>query len=429
MAVAGGSIETAINDVRRWINDRNVNPTYTNSDILRCLAHAYDTVSEDVFTVPTDKPFMLFDLPLFEDQREYLLPTGMGHVYELSVLTNTLASTVVEKMVSAIIPCFNQDDVRGPGWTWNPPMLKFDYPPTIDCTIRVTFLPRAIDYLHVGLIADTAIRDTNYSNAFLITESSNITGNYKLQWKGVASANIAAGINAAGLKAILEAVAGITTVAVTGSPGALTVTFTTPVGIQQPFVVSTVPTTGSVTITAVPNATYAVPTETTLVLASSPSIGEFDPRPNAYIAGRLRIIDAGTPATYGAFRWIERDIIEYDPATSTVVLSSPLDFPVWATGTTVKYEILPMADSTMLLASAVEAARFIHSMTGNTERMAILTREYQRQITTARRQMATRNRARPISPTPKRYLRSRSAYGNTVISGSMTQAGDRFLLS
>lgn len=426
MAVASGTIDTMIRDIRRWINDRNVNPTYSDSELLRHLASGHDALVEDVFTATDDKPFMDFDFPLVANQQEYILPTGIGHVNQIAVLSVPVATATVSSVISAIIPTFREDDVRGPGWRWNPPILRFDRAPTGNLTIRVTFLPRAIDYTHKGTLTDdTKIINGTYDTSFTITVSSDATGTYKLWWKGqVMGTGVAVDATAATLETAIELLSNITDVTVTGDAGGpYTVLFVTPSGTLPPFEVNTQPTTGSVTVARVND-----PIDTTVVLDNSPDIGNFDPRPNAFIGGRWRLLSSDKiPFDHIAMIWQERDIIEYDAASQKITLSSPLDFTPY--GSTLVYEILPLGETVLFNAAAIETARLIHGMNGNVDRRNALALERKRATIVAKRMLGARNKARKIMPTPKRYLKGTSTLGPSYVSGKgLTQVGDNFLL-
>lgn len=425
MSVATGTIETILRDIRRWINDRHSNNAYSNDELLRAAARSHDTVIEDIFTTPEDKPFMQFDLPIVADKSEYLLPTGIGHIYSLALLVDPPSAAdrgALSQLVSAIIPAFKQDDIRWPGWLWNPPFLRFSRVPTVPTTVRITFIPRAIDYIHLGSIGVSSIKDPSMANRFTLTFEGN--EDVELGWNG-SQTQVNATFDAATMKIALDSLTGITAVTVTGSVGGpYTVTFSNPSGYQPLPYVKVPPISGSCTIAAVYTDTYPQVEETTIALSANPTIGQLDPRPNAYIGGRIRLLEGIAPSIYRGFWWMERDIIEHDPSTGELTLSSPLDFVPWGP---IKYEIIPMSEPCMLYAAAVDTARSIHTMAGNRERVAHLEREYNRALTTARRLLGTRNKALSLMPTPTRYLRDNSRYSSTApINNVTSQILDRF---
>jgi len=427
MATAVGTIDTLLRDVRRWINDRGINPNYPDDELLRLLAHAYDRAVEDVFTTPLDKPFMDFDLPLFSGKQEYVLPTGFGHIYRICFLSLPATNDPSKRIVSGIIPAYGQDDIRGPGWRWNPPILRFANAPTADYTVRITFVPRAIEYVHKGLLTlDTDIVNGTYDTGFLISVSSDATGTFKLWWKGETTSAISVSASAASIQSALESLTGITSIDVVGDPGGpWTVTFVDPLGNLPPFEVSVPPTDGEVVVTRVGGFV-----DTTVVLSASPTAGLFDPRPNAYIAGRLRLLTGSNPQVgntkFSHFPWQERDIIEYDPATRKAHMSSPFDFTPYGV---ITYEILPLAENALLYASSVETARSVLSMSGNMIRAREVRNEYDIALVTARRLLGARNKALDMRPTPKRYLReSRIATDGVISASGIGQGLDRFFL-
>jgi hypothetical protein len=386
------------------------------------MGAAYDRVVTDIFTTPLDKPLVRFDLPLVTDKLEYLLPSGIGHVYEIQTLSEpVIATSGISRYVTATVPAFRQDDVRGEGWVWNPPILRFDQAPSANTTIRVIFLPRGLEFMHIGSITeDTEVINATYDTSFTLVPSTDATGTFKVTWKGNANTGtIAVDAAAATVKTQLETITGITTIDVADiAAGGWTATFNDPSGTLPPFEVSTEPTTGSITVTRVSD-----PRTTTIKLNASPTVGLFDPRPNAFIGGRLVLLSGSVPYGYQAHIWQERDIIEYDAATRIATLSSPFDFTPYGT---IGYEVLPLIGPHMIQVCTIEVARMIHGMGGNLQRRNSLANEYKIALTTARRLNQERNKALGIMATPERYRRPNTTSDEgVVLEGTITVGPDR----
>lgn len=89
---------------------------------------------------------------------------------------------------------------------------------------------------------------------------------------------------------------------------------------------------------------------TSIVLASTPTLGILDQRPNAYVGAVLRVIHTGAP-------WQERVITSYDVATRTATVNIPFDSTGYpAAAAAITYEIAPIAWQSLWATIALRVA-------------------------------------------------------------------------
>lgn len=129
-----------------------------------------------------------------------------------------------------------------------------------------------------------------------------------------------------------------------------------------------------------------------LVLSVSPSVGAFDPRPNAYIGGMIRVYSAEVLAGYEHWPWEERWIKTYDAQKHEITVNK--DWDSNPTGTAVLYEILPMIDPMLMSLACIECARHIVSVEQQLTRVRALSGEYRIRLAAIRRHYSGLNRVR-----------------------------------
>lgn len=384
----------AIKDVRFNVMDNSTDPRFVDKRIIKLLGSAWDDVIEDI-GVSTASPFYSrYDLALVSGQREYLVPTGVGHIVEIGVYDKN-------NNFLGVHPCFNQDNIRGQGWDWSPPFLVFDRAPASATagTLRIIFIPRASDYMHQGAIQQDDIVNAGYSKTWVLTLSSGASGNFTVKYRTETTANIATTATAGTVETAIEALASITGVTVTGDAGGpWTIAAGTPT-VLAPFTVASQPSGGG-TLTI---AASAAETVTTVKLDTSPTLGEFDQRPNGFIGGMLRIYDAADGMTdHTVFPWQERRGIGYNAKDNTLTLNAAFDGVVngLAAGS-IKYEIVPLVEPAMFELASIRAAARVLRVVGERSRVQLMQDEYEIQKTTLRRQLGKRNHVKPIGPTSK----------------------------
>lgn len=114
---------------------------------------------------------------------------------------------------------------------------------------------------------------------------------------------------------------------------------------------------------------------TVLPLASSPTLGEVDRRPYAYLGCYLGIYTgSANPSGYDVFPVQQRIIEDYDIANQTVTVSVAFDFDPsdLGGGETVSYEIYPMEAPIIWPVITREVARLIAGMEGDERRFKML---------------------------------------------------------
>ena len=119
--------------------------------------------------------------------------------------------------------------------------------------------------------------------------------------------------------------------------------------------------------------------ECTVALATTPTLGVADNRPNAYVGCVLRIISASATNDYVQ----ERLITAYDVATNTATLEPCFDTGMAPTGT-VLYEIIPPKFQNRTIAIAMGATAAIIGIEGDIPRKNAAEVQYQKALRTLR---------------------------------------------
>lgn len=109
----------------------------------------------------------------------------------------------------------------------------------------------------------------------------------------------------------------------------------------------------------------------TVVLASSPSVGSLDTRPNAYAGSILRILSASTNNYMQ-----ERIIQSYNVTSRTATLAPAFEAALLPGGATVTYEIAPLLYQAHDFVVAMAVARNIAVIEGDPARTKFLTQRY-----------------------------------------------------
>lgn len=175
--------------------------------------------------------------------------------------------------------------------------------------------------------------------------------------------------------------------------------------VKPPFIIfdAAFPTTMYVSIIYTPNALEymqeasvteaAFASPTTLVLTTTLNYGDFDPRPNAYIGGMVRVF-TGTvnPAGYGHWPWQERYITGYVASSRTITVNKAWDFTIPAA--TIKYEIVPMCELQIMSIAILYTARMLLSLEGRASKAALVEAEARRSLNAARRHYGDLNRVK-----------------------------------
>lgn len=115
----------------------------------------------------------------------------------------------------------------------------------------------------------------------------------------------------------------------------------------------------------------------TITLATSPTVGAIDERPNAYVGCMVRLLDSSggsaTPLAIGE----ERIITAYNKSTKVATVS-----PNWTTtpAGTLTYEVAPLLSSMADMVVACYVAQLIVGLEGNARRQATMEKEFQRMM-------------------------------------------------
>lgn len=144
MAMLGSLLNDALNDLRTRIADAPTVAKYQTTNLLRRLAAGWNAALQDVNTALTKNPiYSHVDIVTNTTDTLYMVPAGVGGIVQIAVYN-------ADGTRQYVVPCFGLNEIRGSNWTCKPPFIKFDTPWSTVTTLRVYFIPAAVNYMQTG---------------------------------------------------------------------------------------------------------------------------------------------------------------------------------------------------------------------------------------------------------------------------------------